>query len=144
MAYGLVLVIHVLMAFFLVGVILIQGGRGGMGESLGGAAAQSLFGGGANTVMTKITAIGAGLFMITSLSLAILSKGETGSVLDRLPAPLTESLPAGTSQVPAALPVPPAPETPPAPATPPSEPAPVAPPTASGPSSEAPPAATSP
>ena len=86
MMYGLVLVIHVLLALFMIVIILLQGGRGGLGETMGGAAAQSLFGGGANIVMTKLTAFCAGLFMVTSLSLAFLSSQRGGSVIDRLPA----------------------------------------------------------
>lgn len=84
MLFGLILVLHVLVAVFLIAVILLQGGRGGMGETLSGAAAQSLFGGAANTVMTKITAIGAGLFMLTCLSLAALSTARGRSVIDQL------------------------------------------------------------
>ena len=86
MMYGVVLVVHVFVALFLIGVILLQGGRGGLGETLGGAAAQSLFGGGVNTVMTRITAICAGLFMVTCLSLAMLSTSKgRASVIDQLP-----------------------------------------------------------
>ena len=110
MIYGLVLIVHILIALFLIGVILLQGGRGGLGEALGGAAAQSLFGGGANTVMTKITAVCAGMFMVTCLSLAALSSQRGQSVIDRLPA--TEAA------IPSALPRPasiPKPKTPSAP-----------------------------
>jgi preprotein translocase subunit SecG len=82
--YALILVVHVIVAFFLIAVVLLQGGRGGLGEALGGAAAQSLFGGGANTVMTKITAVAAGLFMTTCLSLAALSTAQGRSVIDQL------------------------------------------------------------
>ena len=85
MVYGLVLVVHVLVALFLIIVILLQGGRGGLGEALGGAAAQSLFGGGANIVMSKVTAVGAILFMVTCVSLAMLSVQKGRSVIDRLP-----------------------------------------------------------
>jgi preprotein translocase subunit SecG len=85
LAFGLVLLVHVLLAFFLIAIILLQGGRGGLGEALGGAAAQSLFGGGANTVMTKITAVCAALFMVTCLSLAALSTARGRSVIDRMP-----------------------------------------------------------
>ena len=90
MIYGLVLVVHILIALFLIAVILLQGGRGGLGEALGGAAAQSLFGGGANTVMTKITAVCAGMFMVTCLSLAALSSQRGRSVIDRLPASIPQ------------------------------------------------------
>ena len=110
MMYGLVLAVHILIALFLIAVILLQGGRGGLGEALGGAAAQSLFGGGANTVMTKITAVCAGMFMVTCLSLAALSSQRGQSVIDRLPA--TEA------EIPSALPRPasiPKPKTPSAP-----------------------------
>ena len=105
MIYTLVLIVHILVALFLIAVILLQGGRGGMGETLGGAAAQSLFGGGANTVMTKITAICAGLFMVTCLSLAMLSTARGRSVIDQLPVdatqlPLTLPQPAQTTSPP--------------------------------------------
>lgn len=115
--YGLVLVLHVLVALFLIAVILLQGGRGGLGEALGGAAAQSLFGGGANTVMTRITAVCAALFMATCLSLALLSTARGRSVIDRFPT--------GTTEAPLPLlpePAPSAPET-----TTPAQTAPVAP-----------------
>ena len=103
--YGLVLVVHVLVVLFLIGVILLQGGRGGMGEALGGAAAQSLFGGGANTVMTKVTSVVAGLFMVTCLSLAVLSTARGRSVMEQLP--LTpDQLPLTLPQSPAPAPQP--------------------------------------
>ena len=95
MLYGLVVVIHVGLALFMIVIILLQGGRGGLGETMGGQAAQSLFGGGANTVMTKLTAVFAGLFMITSLSLAGLSTARGRSVIDRMPgdSPLPITMP---------------------------------------------------
>ena len=107
MIYGLVLVIHVLVALFLIAVILLQGGRGGMGEALGGAAAQSLFGGGANTVMTRVTAICAGLFMVTCLSLAMLSTARGRSVIEQLPVTANQlplSFPPASSAPPSASP----------------------------------------
>ncbi len=114
--YGLVLIIHVLVALFLVAVILLQGGRGGLAETMGGAAAQSLFGGGANTVMTRITAVGAGLFMVTCLSLAALSTARGRSVIDRVPVteqdlsgvlpPPAEPGPSSTATPPPTMPAP--------------------------------------
>ena len=111
MIYGLVLIVHILVAFFLIGVILLQGGRGGLGEALGGAAAQSLFGGGANTVMTKITAVGAGMFMVTCLSLAALSSQRGQSVIDRLPA-TEDAIPSALLPKPASAPKPQTPSAP--------------------------------
>lgn len=114
MIYGIVLVVHVGLALFMIAIILLQGGRGGLGETMGGAAAQSLFGGGANVVMTKLTAFCASLFMVTSLSLAFLSAQRGKSVVDRLPAfsesalPLTlpgssEAVPAPAAEAPATV-----------------------------------------
>lgn len=103
MIYGLIVSVHVLIAVFLIIVILLQGGRGGMGEALSGQTTQSLFGGSANTVMTKITAVGAGMFMVTALSLAVLSSKQGQSVIDQLPL-IPEQLP-----LPGALPEAPAP-----------------------------------
>ena len=120
MIYGLVLVIHVIVAFFLVGVILLQGGRGGLGEALGGAAAQSLFGGGANTVMSRITAVSAGLFMVTCLSLAALSTAHGRSIMDQLPMS-PEELPAALPQLPGqSAPIPSTSQAPTTPAAPPA------------------------
>ena len=131
MLYALVLVVHVLVSFFLVGVILLQGGRGGLGEALGGSGTQSLFGGGANLVMTKLTAVVGTLFMVTCLSLAALSTAQGRSVIDRLPASVDQlpfSLgPGEAAPTPSEL-VPPAPSQPaqptPSPAAPPSPDAP--------------------
>lgn len=93
MAYGLVMVLHVLVSFFLIIVILVQGGRGGLAETIGGSAAQSLFGGGANVVMTKVTAVGAALFVATCLSLAVLSSHRGRSVMERLPITMPDTAP---------------------------------------------------
>lgn len=123
MMYGLVVMVHVLIAIFLIIVILIQGGRGGMGEALSGQTTQSLFGGSANTVMTKITAVGAGMFMVTALSLAVLSSKRGQSVIDQMPLmPDTLPLPGALPEAPAAVEsVTPSPDEPPFPA--PSDPA---------------------
>ena len=113
--YGFVMTIHILVSFFMIIVILLQGGRGGLGETLGGAGAQSLFGGGANVVMTKLTAGVATVFMVTCLSLAVLSTARGRSVVERFPAtgeglplPLGEPVAPAAEQTPAM----PAPTTP--------------------------------
>jgi preprotein translocase subunit SecG len=102
MVYGLVLTLHVVVCLLLIIVILVQGGRGGMAEALGGSGSQSLFGGGANIVMTKVTAVGAGLFMTTCLVLALLSAARGRSVIERLPPPAAAS---GLPLPPAAAPL---------------------------------------
>ena len=102
MVYGLVLTLHILVCLFLIIVILLQGGRGGLAESMGGGAAQSLFGGGASTVLTKITAYVAGLFVVTCLTLAGLSSTRGKSVVDQMPLELPTP---GSTAVPTHAPV---------------------------------------
>ena len=75
--YLALIVIHVLVAFIMVGVILLQSGKGAeIGAAFGGSS-QTVFGSrGAGTFLSKMTAVAATVFMLTSLSLAILSKQE--------------------------------------------------------------------
>src|ERR1035437_2609834 len=65
--------IHVLLCVFMVFVILLQPGKdAGMGAALGGGAATSAFGGrGAVTFLSKVTAVCAALFFVTSLGLSL-------------------------------------------------------------------------
>ncbi len=85
MIYGLVLVVHVFVSLVLIGVILLQGGRGGLSETLSGGMAQSLFGGGVATVLTRLTTFCAGIFVVTCLSLAYLSTARGRSVVEQVP-----------------------------------------------------------
>ena len=71
----LIITLHVIVSLVLVVVILLQSGSaGGMGAAFGGGSSQSLFGGsGSSKFFTRLTAVFATLFMITSLSLTIMS-----------------------------------------------------------------------
>ena len=85
-----VLVIHLLIALFLVGLVLIQrseGGGLGLGGGGGGGAGGFMTARGATNFLTRTTAILAACFIVTSLVLAILSGRGTssGSVFDTLP-----------------------------------------------------------
>ena len=93
MVYGFVLLIHILVCFVLIAVILLQGGRGGLSEALGGAAAQSLFGGSATSVLTKVTGACAVGFVVTCLSLAYLSTVRGRSIMERFNALAPENAP---------------------------------------------------
>lgn len=89
----LILTIHFVVAIFLIAVILLQSGKGGdIGAAFGAGGSQSLFGArGAATLLSKLTTIGAIIFLLTSLSLATISKFKatgTGSLIeDQLSAP---------------------------------------------------------
>ncbi|TLY37977.1 MAG: preprotein translocase subunit SecG [Nitrospirae bacterium] len=73
--YTALIVLHILVAFIMVGVILLQSGKGAeIGAAFGGSS-QTVFGSrGAGTFLSKMTAVAATIFMLTSLSLAIMSK----------------------------------------------------------------------
>ncbi len=76
--YTLVVVLHVLVCIILIGVVLLQAGKGAeMGAAFGGSS-QSLFGSrGAATFLSKLTVGAAIVFMVTSLSLSLLKKGRS-------------------------------------------------------------------
>ena len=85
-------IIHVLVCFFLIVVVLLQSGKAAdLAGAFGGMGSQTAFGPrGSATVLSKATTIAAALFMMTSLSLAIMATrgaASSGSVLERQKAP---------------------------------------------------------
>ena len=76
-----------MVCLFLIFIVLIQSSKGAeMGAAFGGGSSQTLFGSrGAGTIFTKLTTISAIVFMLTSLSLAILSI-DRGSIMMNTPA----------------------------------------------------------
>jgi len=84
--YTLILIIHILVCFFMIFIVLIQSGKGAeLGAAFGGSS-QTLFGArGAATFFSKMTTTAAIVFMITSLSLAIIT-AKGGSVVKKSPA----------------------------------------------------------
>ena len=89
----LILIAHLLIALAIIGLILLQQGKGAeMGASFGAGASQTLFGaGGSGNVLTRTTAILATLFFVTSFGLAIVARDKAVAVegID-LPIPVTE------------------------------------------------------
>ena len=75
----LLIIVHVLVCLFLVGVVLLQHGKGAdIGASFGGSS-QTLFGTeGPLPLLNKITTAAAIIFMLTSLALAYISS-QTGN-----------------------------------------------------------------
>ncbi len=76
----LLTIVHVIVCLFLVGIVLLQHGKGAdIGASFGGSS-QSLFGTeGPLPLLNKITTASAIIFMLTSVSLAYISS-RTGSI----------------------------------------------------------------
>ena len=82
---NIILVLNVILAILLVGIILLQKSEGG---ALGIGASQDSFisSRSAGSVLTKATAIIATLFIVTSVSLTVMSSDEfsTTSVLEKV------------------------------------------------------------
>jgi preprotein translocase subunit SecG len=67
-------IVHISVCLFLMLVVLLQQGKGGgMGAAFGGGAQQVFGGRGAGNILTRATAVCAGIFMLTSVSLAYVS-----------------------------------------------------------------------
>lgn len=105
--YTLLIIIHILTCFFMIATILLQSGKGAeIGAAFGGSS-QTVFGSrGPANFLSKLTVGCAAVFMITSLTLAVLAKERTFSstVIDlnkkESSAPLTPA-PSSTEQKPA-------------------------------------------
>jgi preprotein translocase subunit SecG len=76
-----VVAVHVLVCFFLIGVVLIQQGRSAdLAGAFGGQGSQTAFGPRASAnILTKLTTWSAVIFMCTSLTLVILYERSTGT-----------------------------------------------------------------
>ena len=112
---NLVLALQILAALVMIGLVLIQHGKGAdMGASFGSGASGSLFGAtGSANFLSRSTAVCAAVFFVCTLSLAYTSNDRprnatTGSVLDR---PATgasgaASSASGAAQIPGAVTMP--------------------------------------
>jgi len=84
--FSLVLTIHILVAIAIIGLVLMQHGKGAdMGAAFGSGASGSLFGAsGSANFLSRTTAVLAAVFFSTSLTLAYIASGKpktTGSVM---------------------------------------------------------------
>src|SRR3984885_7085906 len=99
-------VVQVFSAFAIIGLVLLQRGKGAeAGAGFGAGASGTVFGArGASTALSRATAVLAAIFMVTSLSLAYVgarkSSAPASSLLDQLATPST---PANTTTVPRIL-----------------------------------------
>jgi preprotein translocase subunit SecG len=84
--FTFILIIHLIVSIFLILIVLVQGGKGAeLGAAFGGSS-QTLFGArGAATIFGKLTTVAAVIFMLTSLSLAIMAAGKASSVVGGSP-----------------------------------------------------------
>ena len=77
----LIIVVHVIAALAIVGLVLLQQGKGAdAGASFGAGASQTVFGAsGSGNFLVRATTISAVIFFVTSLSLAIFAKNQAGT-----------------------------------------------------------------
>ena len=124
--------LQVFSSFVIVGLVLLQRGKGAeAGAGFGAGASGTVFGArGATTALSRATAVFAAIFMVNSLALAYLGTSATKqeevqkTILDEAAAPKPATAPAAGSSAPASVPAAPQPAAPsqapaPAPAPPP-------------------------
>jgi preprotein translocase subunit SecG len=101
--FTIIIVVQVLSALAIIGLVLLQHGKGAdMGAAFGSGASGSLFGAtGSSNFLSKSTGVAATIFFVATLALSYLGSrhdGNTGSIMDRLPAapatPATTTAPA--------------------------------------------------
>ena len=75
----IVVVVHVIVAIGIVGLVLLQQGKGAdAGASFGAGSSQTVFGAsGTGNFLVRATTVGATIFFITSLSLAVFAKNQS-------------------------------------------------------------------
>jgi preprotein translocase subunit SecG len=102
--YYVIAALYVLVCLVMLFAILLQQGKGGdIASAFGGGSSQAAFGARTGaTVLSKITAGAAALFMVLALALSILGQRGPGSVVSGTQAP----------KPPASTPAAPAPQTP--------------------------------
>jgi preprotein translocase subunit SecG len=103
----LIVVVQVISALTIVGLVLLQHGKGAdMGAAFGSGASGSLFGAtGSSNFLSKSTGVAAAIFFAATLGLAYLGNRHTvntGGVMDKLPAPAVPVAPAAGGAAPAA------------------------------------------
>ncbi len=101
-----ILIFHVVVALAVIGLVLLQHGKGAdMGSGFGGGSSGSLFGAsGSANFLSRATAVLATIFFLTSLGLAYLATHKTkvtGGIMDNVktetPAPGSAGKPAPTA-----------------------------------------------
>jgi len=111
--FNLVIVVQVLSAIAIIGLVLLQHGKGAdMGAAFGSGASGSLFGAsGSSNFLSKSTALAAAIFFGATLGLSVLaSKGNVSSsgaasVMDSVKAPAPAPV-SGSAAIPSAAPAP--------------------------------------
>jgi preprotein translocase subunit SecG len=118
--FNLVVVVQVLSALAIIGLVLLQHGKGAdMGAAFGSGASGSLFGAtGSSNFMSKSTGVAAAVFFSATLGLSFMANERTssvgGGVMEKVTTPVAPAT--GANAIPTAKPAAPAGAAPAAPA----------------------------
>jgi len=95
----LLVIIHVVVCLFLIGVVLLQQGKGSdLASAFGGGGGQAAFGARSGaTFMHKLTVGAFVVFILTSVMLVIVNRQEGPSVVDEVKQEAVEEEPQGTA-----------------------------------------------
>ena len=99
---SIILIVHVLASVGVIGLILLQQGKGAeTGASFGSGASQTVFGSqGSATFMSRTTALLATVFFVTSFSLAMVARQKANTVADAgVPVVVEEVVPANDAPI---------------------------------------------
>ena len=120
MVFNLIVVVQVLSALAIIGLVLVQHGKGAdMGAAVGSGASGSLFGAsGSSNFLSKSTAVAAAIFFASTLALAYFGTSRPhvsnvgGGVMDRITAPANKTPAPAPAPANNGVPTGPAPATP--------------------------------
>jgi len=120
MVFNLIVVVQVLSALAIIGLVLVQHGKGAdMGAAFGSGASGSLFGAsGSSNFLSKSTAVAAAIFFASTLALAYFGTSRPhvsnvgGGVMDRITAPANKTPAPAPAPANNGVPTGPAPATP--------------------------------
>jgi preprotein translocase subunit SecG len=104
MLYYLIVTLYVLVCGLLILTILLQQGKGGdMASAFGGGSSQAAFGARSGaTLLTRATAVLAGLFVVGAIVLSVFGQRGPGSVVGGIDGPAPAPAPVATPAPPAA------------------------------------------
>lgn len=92
MVLGLLYIIHVLVSLFLVGVVLLQQGKGADLSVFGGGSTMTAFGArSATNILHRLTVVAFVAFMVTTLTIGVLQRGGSGTVMSTVAPPAAET-----------------------------------------------------
>ena len=97
--HTIILTVHIIAGLSVIGFVLLQHGKGAdMGAAFGSGASGSLFGAtGSANFLSRVTAVLAAVFFLTSLGLSYIATSSprvSGSVMDAAPAQTAPAVPA--------------------------------------------------